>query len=123
MTRLEKVGGQMRNSEGDQADDHDHGRDGQCDRETSGVFRTEPVDEPEEEQHRDRRQRDVVLEELEPHDLFGAGDDIGQAGPAAERGGDGQVGDEKQRADDCEQTSLRSRGGIDAASVRESTGR
>ena len=119
MARLEKFRGQMRSGQRDQHDDHDDGGQRQRHGERAGMLRPEPINEPEKEQHDDRRDRDVILQKLQPHDLLRAVGHIGQRRPAAQRRGHGQVRDQEQGADDREQSALRARRGIDAASIRE----
>ena len=53
------------------------------------MFRAEIIDRAHDQKHRDGGERDVVAEKLDPGDVLRAGRDVGQSGPAAERGGDG----------------------------------
>ncbi len=87
------------------------------DGETPGMFGPEPINKTQDEQHADGGEGDVVLENFQPHHVFRACNNICQTRPAAERGSDRKVRDEKQRTDNGEQSSLGSRRGIDATAI------
>ena len=117
--RLEKRGRQMRHTDPDQRHDHERRRHGQQHREAPTVFRSEIIQPPDEEQHPNRGQADVLAQHLDPDDLLRAGSDVTQSRPAAERGRHCQIGQQEQRAHDGEKTSLGAGCGINAAAVRE----
>ena len=43
------------------------------------MFRSEPIDASKNQQHRDRRECDVILEKFQPKNIFRARDDLRQA--------------------------------------------
>ena len=117
MARFEELCRQVRCRQSDQNENDDHGWKRQRDCQGARVFRPKPVDEPEEQQHDDGCDRDVVLEELEQGHLFRAGDDVGERRPAAQRRGYRQVGYEEQRAHHRQQSALRSRRRVNSAAI------
>ncbi len=110
---------QMRRAHGDQRHNHDHRWRSERDRQTARVFWSKPINEPEEEQHADRRERDVVLQEFEPENVFRAGNDIRQTRPAAQRCRHREISDEEQCTNHGEQPALRTGRGINAAAIRK----
>ncbi len=85
MARFEKLRGEMRSGQGNQADNDEHRWEGQDNGEASRVFRSEPINKAKEEQENDRGQGDMVSDKLKPADLFHSRDHIGQSGPTAQR--------------------------------------
>src|SRR5260370_41015882 len=81
MAWLEEMRCEVRRAYRDQCHDHNHSWRRQCDRETARVPWSQPIDKPEESQNADRGERNVILEKLQPEDVFCAGNDIGQTGP------------------------------------------
>ena len=59
----------------------------------------------------------MVFEKFQPENVFRACNNIGQPRPAAQRGRHREVSNEKQRTDHGEQSSLRSRGGINSSAI------
>ena len=115
--RLKKRGRQMRHTDPDQRHDHDRRRHGQQHREAPTVLRSEIIQPPDKEQHRNRGQADVIAQHLDPDDLLRAGGDVTQSRPAAERGRHRQIRQQEQRTHDGEKTALGTGGGINAAAV------
>ena len=80
---------QVRRANADQNDDYDQRWHREGDSETAGMFWAEIIDRAHDQEHRDGGERDVVAEKLDPRNVLGAGSNVGQSRPAAERGGDG----------------------------------
>src|SRR5260370_18179000 len=117
MARLEKMRGEVRRAYRDQCHSHNHSWRSQCDRQTARVLWSKPIDKPEEKQNADCGERNVILEKLQPEDVFCAGNDVGQTGPTTKRCGHGKIRDEQQRTDNGKQSSLRARRGINAPAI------
>ncbi len=66
MPWLEKMSRQIRDADGDQRDNDDHGGQGKCDGQTSGMFWPEPIDETKDEQDADSGKADMVFEKFQP---------------------------------------------------------
>ena len=109
--RLQIRRGEMRHADGQQDDHEDDHRHAERDRETAAVLRAVPIQPAHDAERAGGGDDDVLLEEWDI--------EVIEAGPAAERGGDGEIGDQQQRADDREQPALRARGGINAAAIRK----
>src|SRR5260370_33334760 len=117
MARLEKMRGEVRRAYRDQCHSHNHSWRSQCDRQTARVLWSKPIDKPEEKQNADCGEPNVILEKLQPEDVFRAGNDIGQTGPSTQRRCHGKIRDEQQRTDNGKQSSLRARRGINAPAI------
>ena len=72
MPRLKKVGGEMRRAERDQDNDYQRSRQRQCHSETAGMFWPEIVNQAHDQQHANRRERDVLASKFDPFNVLRA---------------------------------------------------
>src|SRR5438094_8480705 len=119
MARIEKMRGEVRRAYRDTCHNRNNSWRSQCDRQTARVLGSKPIDKPEEKQNTYSGERNVILEKLQPEDVFCAGNDIGQTGPPTQRCCHGKIRDEQQRTDNGKQSSLRTRRGITAPATGE----
>ena len=78
MPRLEEMGGEMRRAERNQKDDDHCSRQRQSYGEAAGMFWPKIIDQAHDQQHSNRRERDMVTRHPDPFDVFRAGGDIGK---------------------------------------------
>ena len=81
------------------------------------MFRSEIIDQAHDQQHADRRERDVLASEFDPIDVLRAGSDVAKRRPPTQRCSDRKIRQQQQRTDYREQSSLRARCRINAAAV------
>jgi hypothetical protein len=57
------------------------------------MFRAKVIDHAHNQEDADCGETDVITQQFDPSHVFGAGCDVGQCGPAAERGCDSKIGE------------------------------
>ena len=86
---------------------HDHGRNRQPDGDAAAVFRSEIIDDADDEDQSHRGDRRI----------FAWNAEITDRGPSAQRRGDNEICDEQERAGRGEEPALLPRGRVDAAAI------
>ncbi len=86
---------------------HDHGGNRQPDRDAATMFRSEIIDGADGEDQSHRGDRGILAWDAQVTDR----------GPAAQRRGDNEIGDEQKRAGGGEEPALLPRRGVDAAAI------
>ena len=66
------------------------------------MFRPEIIDHTHDQECANRRERYVLTQNPYPCDVFGPGRDVAETGPATQRRGDSEIGQQQQSAYDRE---------------------